>query len=152
MFKSFRKIGLDTMQFLCARLYHLPVVIGFVVCLLSVSQVARAQKVGASLDGVSDVEFPKCDAVINVKLPPYNAKGDGVADDTLAIQAAIDDLMGQHRVLYFPEGEYLVSKTIRWSKKHSSGKDAWGHNWIQGKHPRKTTIRLKDGVFTGLVS
>lgn len=135
------------MRILRPRLSHLDLVI--VVCLsLSFTQVALAQKEGAKLDEVSAIEFPKCDAVINVKLPPYNAQGDGVADDTRAIQTAIDDLMGQHRVLYFPEGEYLVSKTIRWSKKHSSGKDAWGHNWIQGKSPSRTTIKLKDGVFT----
>jgi hypothetical protein len=85
--------------------------------------------------------------VINVKLPPYNAKGDGQSDDTQAIQNAIDDLMGQHRILYFPEGEYLISRTIRWSKKHSSGSDAWGHNWIQGQNVNKTKITLQDGVF-----
>ena len=119
------------------------------VCLMSSGEpCALGQNVGANFDGLSDVTFPSCDSVINVKRPPYNAKGDGVADDTSAIQSAINDLMGQHRVLYFPEGEYLVSKTIRWSKKHSSGKEAWGHNWIQGQNPNRTIIRLKDGVFT----
>jgi hypothetical protein len=96
---------------------------------------------------LKDVAFPACDAVINIKLAPYNAKGDGITDDTQAIQSAINDLMGLHRILYFPEGEYLVSRTIRWSKKHSSGSEAWGHNWIQGQNPNKTIIRLKDGVF-----
>ncbi|HXE09459.1 MAG TPA: glycosyl hydrolase family 28-related protein [Acidobacteriaceae bacterium] len=36
-------------------------------------------------------------------------KGDGKADDTTALQAAIDG----HRVLYFPTGSYKVSKTIQ---------------------------------------
>ncbi len=35
-------------------------------------------------------------------------KGDGQADDTAALQAAVDS----HRVLYFPTGSYKVSKTI----------------------------------------
>jgi sugar lactone lactonase YvrE len=35
-------------------------------------------------------------------------KGDGVTDDTAAIQKAIDT----HRVLYFPSGHYVVSDTI----------------------------------------
>ncbi len=34
--------------------------------------------------------------------------GDGKADDTAAIQKAIDG----HRVLYFPSGQYLVKDTI----------------------------------------
>lgn len=115
--------------------------------LSSIGEHSGGQSTGAKSDGLADVAFPSCDSVINVKSAPYNAKGDGVTDDTQAIQMAIDDLMGQHRILYFPEGEYLVSKTIRWKKKHSSGRDAWGHNWLQGTNPSKTTIRLKDGVF-----
>jgi sugar lactone lactonase YvrE len=51
-------------------------------------------------------------------LPPTNdwvnvrslgVKGDGQADDTRAIQAAVD----AHRVLYFPTGFYVVRDTIR---------------------------------------
>ena len=111
------------------------------------NQTVSATEAGSDFTNLSDVAFPVCSSVINVKLPPYNAKGDGQSDDTQAIQNAIDDLMGQHRILYFPEGEYLISRTIRWSKKHSSGSDAWGHNWIQGQNVNKTKITLQDGVF-----
>jgi hypothetical protein len=110
-------------------------------------QTAFAKSPGSDFANSSDVAFPVCSSVINIKLPPYNAKGDGRSDDTQAIQSAIDDLMGQHRILYFPEGEYLISRSIRWSKKHSSGSDAWGHNWIQGQNVHKTKIKLQDGVF-----
>lgn len=41
-------------------------------------------------------------AFVNVKNAPYNAKGDGVTDDTAAIQAAINT----GRSLVFPEGTY----------------------------------------------
>jgi polygalacturonase len=65
---------------------------------------------------------------MDVTKPPYSAKGDGKTDDTAAIQRALNDLMGQHRILYFPNGTYLVSKTLVWSKKNSNGREAWGFN------------------------
>jgi hypothetical protein len=46
----------------------------------------------------------------------YGAKGDGVADDTAAIQAAIDDLRdvsgNAWSTLYFPAGTYRLTKTL----------------------------------------
>lgn len=49
---------------------------------------------------------------LNVKAPPYLAAGDGVTDDTAAIQAAIDDLQAAGGgVIYFPSGEYKVNVT-----------------------------------------
>jgi uncharacterized alkaline shock family protein YloU len=51
---------------------------------------------------------------INIKQPPYNAKGDGVTDDYAAIQAAIDYLEGQGAgIIFFPAGNpYLVSQKL----------------------------------------
>ncbi|HUD56205.1 MAG TPA: glycosyl hydrolase family 28-related protein [Terracidiphilus sp.] len=43
-----------------------------------------------------------------VNVHSLGVKGDGVTDDTAAIQKAID----AHRVLYFPSGHYVVSDTI----------------------------------------
>ncbi|HND56599.1 MAG TPA: hypothetical protein PLV92_29475, partial [Pirellulaceae bacterium] len=57
------------------------------------------------------------------------------------------DVMGRHKLLYLPNGTYLVSKTLMWSKKNSAGQDAWGKNFIQGQNSRRTVIRLKDGAF-----
>jgi len=45
--------------------------------------------------------------VVNVK--DFGAVGDGVADDTAAIQAAINSLSG---TIYFPDGVYVTSSTI----------------------------------------
>src|SRR5436190_799498 len=80
----------------------------------------------------TDQVFPVCDAVIDVTKPPYNAKGDGVSDDTNAIQHALNDMMGLHKILYFPRGVYLVSKTLEWTNKNSHGQNAYGFNVIQG--------------------
>ena len=107
----------------------------------------NGKSVGALLNLESDVVFPPCKSIINIKKAPYNAKGDGETDDTAAIQKALSDMMGQHQMLYFPAGDYVISSTLQWSNKNSSGANAWGFNWLQGQGPAKSRIRLKDGVF-----
>lgn len=102
---------------------------------------------GARLDPDADHRFPESAFVLDVTKPPYNAKGDGRTDDTAAIQRALDDMMGRHNVLYFPNGTYLVSATLKWSNKNARDQAAWGFNRLQGQNPRRTIIRLKDGVF-----
>lgn len=49
---------------------------------------------------------------VSVKSAPFNAAGDGVTDDTAAIQAAINAVQGTTEGLYFPHGTYLVSGTL----------------------------------------
>lgn len=51
---------------------------------------------------------------VNVKDSPYNAAGNGVTDDTVAIQAAIDAVsaLGGGRI-YFPPGTYLVGGALQ---------------------------------------
>jgi hypothetical protein len=47
----------------------------------------------------------------NVKDPPFSAAGDGRADDTSAIQAALDAIGGQGGgTVYLPQGQYRVSR------------------------------------------
>ena len=53
--------------------------------------------------------------VINVK--DFGAKGDGVADDTAAIQAAFDSIPFNYGAtgrgsVYFPKGEYIITNTL----------------------------------------
>ncbi len=117
------------------------------VCLVGTAFAADSPVVGASLDKDSNVAYPTSTAVVDVTKSPYLARGDGSTDDTAAIQRALDDVMGQHKLLYFPNGTYLVTKTLNWSKKNSAGKDAWGKNFLQGQNAMKTVIRLKDGTF-----
>lgn len=46
--------------------------------------------------------------VVSVK--DFGAKGDGITDDTLAIQAALD--AGSGNTVYFPKGTYICSNTL----------------------------------------
>lgn len=55
------------------------------------------------LAGLADLLSP----YINITLPPYNAAGDGVTDDTAAIQAALDA-----GPCFFPPGTYVVSDEL----------------------------------------
>jgi hypothetical protein len=81
---------------------------------------------------------PAADPVVR-ELPPTSewtnvralgVRGDAEADDTAALQAAID----QHRVLYFPSGFYMVSDTLRLRP----------DTVLIGLHPSTTQIRLAE--------
>lgn len=109
---------------------------------------ADEPRTGATFDPRSNVVYPASPSVVDVTQAPYGARGDGVTDDTQAIQRALSDVMGKHKLLYFPNGTYLVSKTLEWSKKNADGRDAWGKNFLQGQSVDKTVIRLQDGRFT----
>lgn len=83
----------------------------------------------------------------------YGAKGDGVTDDTAAIQRALnedrvdadgkplypvpDQYNGRPKALYFPQGVYLVSKTVAWVGCCLS---------IQGQGSGYTIFKLKDAA------
>jgi hypothetical protein len=47
----------------------------------------------------------------NVKTS-YGAKGDGVSDDTNALQAAINSLGNANSVIYLPAGKYRITSTL----------------------------------------
>lgn len=49
----------------------------------------------------------------NVSLPPCNATGDGVTDDTSAIQTCIDLAQsGPVRSVFYPQGQYYISRPL----------------------------------------
>jgi hypothetical protein len=91
--------------------------------------------------------YPAHPHVINVTRPPYSAKGDGVTDCTEALQAALNEHVGRHHVLFFPKGTYLVSQTLTWPKEWG-GHQKWGFTMLRGQERDATIIRLKDATFT----
>jgi hypothetical protein len=87
--------------------------------------------------------FPADSGMVNVKTV-YGAVGDGVHDDTAAIQAAISGTIRRQdvsRILYFPAGTYLVTKPLVW-KNATGGFDA--ELTLQGENQGRTVIRLSD--------
>ena len=68
--------------------------------------VSRRQFVGLLAAGAS-VGVPEPEAASSIK--NHGAVGDGVADDTAAIQRAVDARAG---VVYFPKGAYRLTRTV----------------------------------------
>jgi hypothetical protein len=84
-----------------------------------------------------NIVFPTDAGVVNVR--GLGARGDGTADDTAAIQKALD---GAARLVYLPNGTYLISDTLRWG---GTGGGAQKRIILQGQSQNGTVIRLKDG-------
>ena len=68
----------------------------------------NAASVSFTQAGSTDTRNVQVKLEESVSVKDFGAVGDGVADDTAAIQAAIDNANG----LYFPHGTYLVSAQI----------------------------------------
>lgn len=81
--------------------------------------------------------FPADAGVIDVTRAPYHAKGDGVTDDTAAIQKALDDHPSKGAIIHLPDGIYLVSDTLRWG-------DSEKNTVLWGQSREGTVIKLKD--------
>lgn len=73
-----------------------------------------------------------------VNVQSLGIKGNGVTDDTAALQQAID----HHRVLYFPIGHYIITNTLRLRP----------DTVLIGLHPSSTQLVIPDGTpaFQGI--
>lgn len=72
----------------------------------------RRFKVGDGATAWDSLEYIGDSGVINVK--HYGAVGDGVTDDTAAIQAAVNAAGAVGKVVYIPKGNYKITATINW--------------------------------------
>lgn len=87
------------------------------------------------------VVFPKDSCVLDAKRD-LGAKGDGITDDTAALQRGLDETdqgaEKRTRVLYLPNGTYRVTKSLVY--KHTIGP------WLYGESRDGVVIKLDDGV------
>ncbi len=83
--------------------------------------------------------------VINVKMPPFNATGNGFTDDTEAIQAAIYASIGgeNSKVVYFPEGTYLISEPLNLGL--PDGTSTVAGPWLKGESQYSAVLKIDDG-------
>lgn len=119
-------------------------VVGTNVVIRSLDVTMTEQSAFADSVGKSQRTFPQDSGMVDVKTA-FGAKGDGVTDDTQAIQQAISSTVHHAqagaRIVYFPAGTYLVSHPI-------FEKDPTGH-WnslltLQGENRATTIIKLSD--------
>ncbi|NMF60549.1 endopolygalacturonase [Pseudanabaena yagii GIHE-NHR1] len=90
-----------------------------------------------------NITFPDDAGVINVK-SKYGAKGDGVTDDTNAIQTALNAYPNGKRIIYLPNGTYLVSKTLNWASGTAGTGNDYKNIILQGQSEKGVIIKLKD--------
>jgi Pectate lyase superfamily protein len=109
-----------------APVFHFPT-----LPLMVMASELLAQSQPVALTAVPTVPLPSDANVANVR--DYGAKGDGVTDDTAAIQQA----MNTNRFVYLPQGIYLVSATLQTRPKKMV---------LQGESQTRTVIRLKNNT------
>ncbi|MBD3322690.1 MAG: endopolygalacturonase [Chitinivibrionales bacterium] len=117
--------------------------------------------------GAENIIFPSDAGVVDVTQPPFNAPNDGAGDATDELQLAINICANNDAILYFPDGVYMVSQTLKWGDNSAPGfvnpfydtTDS-EHVWtladtispknkliLQGQSTDGTIIRLADNVF-----
>jgi hypothetical protein len=84
------------------------------------------------------------DISINVKDKQFGAKGDGITDDTAAIQSSINSLITTGGTVYLPKGTYIVNSPINLSSNIRLLGDGWTNTYI--KAGNNANIPTNQGV------
>lgn len=106
--------------------------LSILILMLGTSQTLFAQ---------TPIGFPDDAGVLDVRA--FGATPNDELDDTHALQEALDAYPNGNRIVYLPEGEFLVSDTLRWPAGDSPGARQ-KRTILQGAGRELTTIRLKD--------
>jgi len=102
----------------------------------------------ATTTRAENIVYPPDSGVLNVKKAPYHALGDGIHDDTAAVQKALSDGLNKHRIVYLPNGTYFISRTLQWRSGEGGAWNGWGrYLTLQGQSRSGTILRLKDAIF-----
>jgi Pectate lyase superfamily protein len=94
-----------------------------------------------------NIVFPANAGVINVTNAPYNAWGDGVHDDTAALQAALNAQCSGNKIRYLPNGTYLISTNLLWPGQNgvcAGSGNTEKRTILQGQSQSGVVIKLKD--------
>ena len=89
------------------------------------------------------IVFPKDAGIVDVTKSPYFAKGDGRTDDTEAIQQALMDNPSTNRIIYLPDGVYVLSGPLRWPGS-ADPELSQRATILQGQSRNGTVLRLTD--------
>jgi hypothetical protein len=125
----------------------------FILILLSllITRTAQVTQIPSNLRTASslgqtqeNIVFPADAGVLNVKA--FGARGDGVTDDTRAIQAALNTYPNGKRIIYLPNGTYLVSDTLSWPAGTPGTGNDYKNTILQGQSQLGAVIKLKNGI------
>ena len=94
----------------------------------------------------AQVQFPHGSGVIDVTLPPYNAKNDGKTDVTEIIQQALDDHPNGDYIIYLPNGTYLISRQLSWPKAEKE-EHSYRKTILQGESMGGTHLVMQDNAY-----
>ncbi|MBE7498826.1 MAG: hypothetical protein HS113_00640 [Verrucomicrobiales bacterium] len=100
-----------------------------------------------TLVAMDSLRFPDDPSVADVRRD-FGARGDGVADDTAALQRGFDASSerggGRTRILFLPNGVYRVTGTLVVKARVGP--------WVYGESRDGVVIRLADGVATNVTA
>jgi hypothetical protein len=101
--------------------------------LLAVCGAAQAQ---------APIAFPQDGGIVDVR--DYGATPNDETDDTAALQKALDAFPNGNRIVYLPQGTWIVTDALRWPK--GTGGNGEKRTILQGAGISLTKVRLPDGT------